>query len=63
MKKYKAMVLSCIDPRFQPKVYKYLKDKNLIEESDLDIALNDLEENMDEKSFENFMRIKNRGWH
>ena len=29
MKKYKAMVLSCIDPRFQPKVYKYLKDKNL----------------------------------
>ena len=23
------MVLSCIDPRFQPKVYKYLKDKNL----------------------------------
>ena len=30
MKKYKAMVLSCIDPRFQPKVYKYLKDKNLI---------------------------------
>ena len=32
--------------------------KNLIEESDLDIALNDLEEKMDEKSFENFMRIK-----
>ena len=29
MKKYKAMVLSCIDPRFQPKVYKYLKSKNL----------------------------------
>ena len=29
MKKYKAMVLSCIDPRFQPKVYKYLKDKTL----------------------------------
>ena len=29
MKKYKAMVLSCIDPRFQPKVYKYLNDKNL----------------------------------
>ena len=29
MKKYKAMGLSCIDPRFQPKVYKYLKDKNL----------------------------------
>ena len=29
MKKYKAMVLSCIDPRFQPKVYKYLKNKNL----------------------------------
>ena len=23
------MVLSCIDPRFQPKVYKYLKNKNL----------------------------------
>ena len=29
MKKYKAMVLSCIDPRFQPKVYSYLKSKNL----------------------------------
>jgi len=30
MKKvYKAMVLSCIDPRFQPKVYNYLKKKNL----------------------------------
>ena len=24
------MVLSCIDPRFQPKVYKYLKNKKLI---------------------------------
>ena len=23
------MVLSCIDPRFQPKVYKYLKEKKL----------------------------------
>ena len=32
--------------------------KNLLEESDLDIALNNLEEKMDEKSFENFMRIK-----
>ena len=32
--------------------------KSLLDESDLDIALNDLEENMDEKSFENFMRIK-----
>ena len=30
MKKYKAMVLSCIDPRFQTKVYKYLKNKKLI---------------------------------
>jgi len=29
MKEYEAMVLSCIDPRFQPKVYKYLKAKNL----------------------------------
>ena len=29
MKKYEAMVLSCIDPRFQPKVYKYLKGKKL----------------------------------
>ncbi len=29
MKKYEAMVLSCIDPRFQPKVYKYLKNKKL----------------------------------
>tara|TARA_B100001540_G_C15813709_1_gene645932 strand:- start:3611 stop:3772 length:162 start_codon:yes stop_codon:yes gene_type:complete len=27
---YKAMVLSCIDPRFQPKIYNYLKKKNLI---------------------------------
>ena len=27
MKKYEAMVLSCMDPRFQPKVYKYLKAK------------------------------------
>ncbi len=32
--------------------------KSLLEESDLDIALSDLEEKMDEKSFENFMRIK-----
>ena len=29
MQKYEAMVLSCIDPRFQSKVYKYLKDKKL----------------------------------
>ena len=29
MKKYEAMVLSCIDPRFQSKVYKYLKNKKL----------------------------------
>ena len=29
MKKYEAMVLSCIDPRFQPKVYRYLKSKKL----------------------------------
>ena len=29
MKKYKAMVLSCIDPRFQPKVFNYIKKKNL----------------------------------
>ena len=28
--KYKAMVLSCMDPRFQPIVYNYLKKKNLI---------------------------------
>jgi len=28
--KYKAMVLSCIDPRFQTPVYKFLKKKNLI---------------------------------
>ena len=27
---YKAMVLSCIDPRFQPIVYNYLKKKSLI---------------------------------
>ena len=29
MKKYEAIVLSCIDPRFQPKVYRYLKSKKL----------------------------------
>ena len=29
-KKYEAMVLSCIDPRFQPLVYDYLKKKKLI---------------------------------
>ncbi|MDA9743170.1 carbonic anhydrase [Candidatus Pelagibacter sp.] len=29
MKKYEAMVLSCMDPRFQPKVFNYLKKKNL----------------------------------
>ena len=29
-KKYEAMVLSCIDPRFQPIVFNYLKKKNLI---------------------------------
>ena len=29
MKKYEAMVLSCMDPRFQPKVFKYLKTKKL----------------------------------
>ena len=28
-KKYKAMVLSCIDPRFQPIVSSYLKKRNL----------------------------------
>ena len=28
--KYKAMVLSCMDPRFQPIVYNYLKKKKLI---------------------------------
>ena len=28
-KKYKAMVLSCMDPRFQSIVYNYLKKKNL----------------------------------
>ena len=27
---YKVMVLSCIDPRFQPIIYKYLKKKKLI---------------------------------
>ncbi len=32
--------------------------KKLLEENDLDFALNDLEEKMDEKSFENFMRLK-----
>ena len=28
--KYKAMVLSCIGPRFQPIVYNYLKKKKLV---------------------------------
>ena len=28
-KDYKAMVLSCMDPRFQPKVFNYLKKKKL----------------------------------
>ena len=28
-KKFKAMVLSCIDPRFQPKIFNYLKKRNL----------------------------------
>ena len=28
-KDYKAMVLSCIDPRFQPKVFNYLRKKKL----------------------------------
>ena len=28
--KYKAMVLSCIDPRFQPIVFNYLKKKKLV---------------------------------
>ena len=28
-KKYKAMVLSCIDPRFQPVVFNYLKKRGL----------------------------------
>ena len=28
-KKFKAMVLSCIDPRFQPLVYNHLKKKKL----------------------------------
>ena len=32
--------------------------KKLLEENDLELALSDLEENMDEKSFENFMRLK-----
>ncbi len=29
-KKFKAMVLSCIDPRFQSKVHRYLKKRKLI---------------------------------
>ena len=28
-KKFKAMVLSCMDPRFQSLVYKFTKKKNL----------------------------------
>ena len=28
-KKYKAMILSCIDPRFQSKVFRYLKKRKL----------------------------------
>ena len=29
MKKYEAMVLSCMDPRFQAKVFNYLRNKKL----------------------------------
>tara|TARA_B100000900_G_scaffold412414_1_gene434148 strand:- start:3401 stop:3820 length:420 start_codon:yes stop_codon:yes gene_type:complete len=29
-KKFEAMVLSCIDPRFQPKVFSFLKKRKLI---------------------------------
>ena len=29
-KKFKAMVLSCMDPRFQPLIYNFLKKKKLI---------------------------------
>ncbi len=29
IKKYEAMVLSCVDPMFQPKVFNYLKKKKL----------------------------------
>ena len=29
-KKYQAMVLSCIDPRFQSKVFNYLKRRKLL---------------------------------
>ena len=29
MKKFKAMVLSCIDPRFQTKIFNYLKKRKL----------------------------------
>lgn len=29
-RKYKAMVLSCIDPRFQPIIFNYLKRKKLL---------------------------------
>jgi carbonic anhydrase len=30
IKKYRAMVLSCIDPRFQSKVFNYLKRRKLV---------------------------------
>ena len=29
MRKFKAMVLSCMDPRFQPKIFNYLKKRKL----------------------------------
>ena len=29
MKKFKALVLSCVDPRFQPKIFNYLKKRKL----------------------------------
>ena len=32
-KKYHAMVLSCMDPRFQPIVNNYLKKRKLINDS------------------------------
>ena len=36
--KYKAMVLSCIDPRFQPIIFNYLKKKLLGKYSSFTIA-------------------------
>ena len=54
---YKAMVLSCIDPRFQPIVYNYLKKKKLSGEGENMALWVYLEKSVEEKF--NSMEVKN----